>query len=85
MEAAGFVAFEPSQTDRRCKAIRLTKPGLDAIEQIGRYIQQTENKLVEGMTDLEAAEFRRLLQIAAHNLGVCSPRFPKQQKEESDL
>lgn len=85
MEMAGFVEFEASQTDRRCKAVCLTKKALAAIEQTGQHIRQTEAKLVDGMTEEEAAEFRRLLQIAAHNLGVCSPRFPKQQKEESDL
>lgn len=85
MEAAGFVEFKASQTDRRCKAICLTEKAMAAIEQTGQHIRQTEEKLVEGMTEEESTEFRRLLQIAAHNLGVCSPHFPKQQKEESDL
>ena len=85
MEAAGFVEFEASQTDRRCKAIRLTKQGLAAIERTGQHIQQTEAKLVDGMTETEAAEFRRLLQIAARNMGVCTPHFSKQTKEESNL
>ena len=85
MEAAGFVVFQASETDRRCKSIGLTPKALDAIEQTERYIQQTESKLTDGMSEAEVAEFRRLLEIAAHNLGVCMPHFPKQAKEESNL
>ena len=31
MEASGFVEFQPSQTDRRCKVIGLTQKSLDAV------------------------------------------------------
>jgi len=85
MEHAGFVTFRPSETDRRCKAVALTEKGLSAVEQTGLHIRQTEARLVDGMTEAEIAEFRRLLQMAAHNLGVCTPHITKQKKEESDL
>ena len=46
--------------------------------------EPSETEPAEGMTQAEAAEFRRLLQIAAHNLGVCMPHFPKQKQEVTD-
>ena len=83
MEAAGFVEFQASETDRRCKAVRITAKGLAAVTQTEQHILQTEAKLVEHMTQEEAAEFRRLLQITAHNLGVCMPCQHQNKKEES--
>lgn len=83
MEAAGFVEFRASETDRRCKSVCLTEKGLAAIEETGDHIRRTEAKLVEGMAEAEVAEFRRLLQMAAHNLGVCMPHHLK--KEEPNL
>lgn len=78
MEAAGFVSITASETDRRCKLVALTQKGLDAHEQTSRQIRQSEARLVCGMTDSEVAELRRLLDLAARNLGV----FPKHPKEE---
>lgn len=84
MEAAGFVELEACASDRRCKAIHLTQKAMDAHAQTDRHIQQTEAKLVEHMTQEEAAEFRRLLQLAASNLGVClSHPSCHHSKEES--
>ena len=83
MEAAGFLQFQASEKDRRCKSITLTAKGLNAIEQTCRHIQQTEDKLTDGMTEAQVSEFRCLLKMAAHNLGVCMPHFTKQEKEES--
>ena len=80
LEAAGFVVLHASETDRRCKAIYLTQKAMDTHAQIELHIAQTEAKLVEHMTEAEAAEFRRLLQLAAGNLGVCH----KRKKEEAD-
>lgn len=73
MEASGFITLQASRTDRRCKAVVLTEKGRSAIEKTGQHIRQTEAVLTEGMTPEETAEFRRLLQIAAGNLGVCMP------------
>lgn len=83
MEAAGFLTFQASETDRRCKSIHLTEQAEAAHAQAEQHIRQTEDLLLQGMTDSEAAEFRRLLQIAAKNLGVCC-RHPAtvSQKEE---
>ena len=86
MEAAGFVEFRASEADRRCKSIHLTQKAQELHAQTELHIQQTEEKLVARMSEAEIQEFRRLLQIAAENLGVCMTRHPKQHpKEESTL
>lgn len=82
MEAAGFVEVHASEADRRCKTVILTQKGLDAHTQTSQHIQQTEARLVQGMTEPEIAELRRLLEIAAHNLGVCMPHIGQNKKEE---
>lgn len=86
MEASGFVELQASELDRRCKAVHLTPKAMEAHNQTVLHIQQTEAKLVDGMTEEEIIQFRRLLQAAACNLGVCMPhQRQKHQKEESDL
>lgn len=86
MEASGFVEFQPSQTDRRCKVIGLTQKSLDAVSGAIQKIEETEATLVHGMTDGEAAELRRLLQLVANNLGVCAAPCPRPSiKEEAVL
>ena len=82
MEAAGFVEMHGSETDRRCKAIHMTQKALDALEQTDSHIRQEEAKLVRGMSEEDAAHFRRLLQQAARNLGVCAPHPHVTQKKE---
>ena len=71
METAGYLTFLPNETDRRSKAVVLTQQAMETHARITERIHQTEAKLVADMTDAEAAEFRRLLQKAAHNLNVC--------------
>ena len=85
MEGAGFVELRASEADRRCKEVRITDKGMAAIAQTEQHILQAEARLVEHMTEEETAEFRRLLQIAAHNLGVCMGCQHPNKKEESDL
>lgn len=83
MEAGGFVEFRPSRKDRRCKIIGLTEKSMDAVSDAIQKIEETEAMLVRGMTDAEAAELRRLLQLVANNLGVCAsccaPPAPKEE------
>ena len=82
MEAAGFVEFRPSQTDRRCKVIGLTEKAMKAVSGAIEKIEETEAALVCGMTETEAAELRRLLQLVANNLGVCTAACPKPPTKE---
>lgn len=84
MESAGFVEFQANESDRRCKAVCLTQKAMDAIEQIGRHIESTEQRLTAGMTEDEIIQFRQLLEKAAKNLNVCHKHpIQNQKKEES--
>ena len=84
MEAAGFVGLRSNEADRRCKSIYLTPKALEIHAQTEAHIRDSEATLVQNMTETDIGEFRRLLQIAATNLGVCvhPPIFPK---EDSNL
>lgn len=85
MEAAGFVTLEESSADRRCKAIRLTPKAMAAHDLTDLHIQQTEARLTANMSEAEIQAFRRLLQLAAENFGVCvKPTIPSNEKEESN-
>ena len=82
MEAAGYVTLQPSPTDRRCKRIGLTEKAMNAVADAIKKIEATEAALVRGMTEAEATELRRLLQLAANNLGVCAPHQTSSQPKE---
>lgn len=82
MEAAGFLTMEASAADRRCRAIHLTEKAEAAQEQTEQYILETEALLLRGMSDTEIAEFRRLLQLTATNLGVFCDRIPPKPPKE---
>lgn len=71
MEAAGFLHLQAKENDRRCKAIYLTQKAMNAHNTIETHLKQSEAQLLDGMTEEEQLQFRRLLQIAAKNLGVC--------------
>ena len=71
MESAGFVTLSASSSDKRCKAIVLTPKALSAHDTIEKHLQTSEELLLQGLNDTERAEFRRLLQLTAKNLGVC--------------
>lgn len=71
MEAAGYVQVDLSSSDRRYKTIRLTPKAMEIHSQMEDCIMQINTRLVENMSAEEQTEFRRLLQIAANNLGVC--------------
>ena len=86
MESAGFVTFEASETDRRCKTIRLTPLAEAAHAEAEGYIRQTEAILTDGMSEEEAAQLRSLLSKAASNLGVfCRHPAISLSKEETAL
>lgn len=83
MEAAGFITLRAKEDDRRCKAICLTPKAMDAHDAIERHLHHSEAQLLDGMTEEEQAQFRRLLQIAAKNLGVCCKPPAIDEKEDT--
>lgn len=86
MESAGFVTFEASETDRRCKTIHLTPLAEETHAEAEHYIRQIEATLMDGMTEEEVAQLRSLLNKAADNLGVfCRHPAVSLPKEERTL
>lgn len=84
MEAAGFIALRAKEDDKRCKAIELRQKAIDAHDAIEKHLRSSEEQLLGGMTEAEQATFRRLLQIAAKNLGVgCKPPAIKKNETEA--
>lgn len=83
METAGFISLRAKEGDKRCKAIVLTPKAIDAHDAIEEHLHRSEAQLLEGMTVEEQDHFRRLLQIAARNLGVCCKPPAIDEKEET--
>ena len=80
MEKKGFLEFRPDAVDRRCKRIYLLPKGKECNEMLHSTIQVTEEKLVEGFTEEEKAQFSAFIERAIHNMH-CHPCKP-QHKEE---
>jgi DNA-binding MarR family transcriptional regulator len=70
MEAAGFLTLQASDTDRRCKTIHLTELAEATHAKAEQHIQEIEDLLLQGMTETDVAEFRRLLKLVSGNLGI---------------
>lgn len=85
MEAAGFLTFQASDTDRRCKTIHLTELAEAIHAQTDQHIRQTEDLLLQGMSETDAAELRRLLKQVSGNLGIfCRHLKPNLPKEDTN-
>jgi DNA-binding MarR family transcriptional regulator len=80
LEKKGFLEFRPDAVDRRCKRIYLLPKGKECNEMLHSTIQVTEEKLVEGFTEEEKAQFSAFIERAMHNMH-CHPCKP-QPKEE---
>lgn len=83
LEKKGFIEFRPDGQDRRCKRIYLLPKGEECNETIHRTILATEEKLVEGFTPQEQAQFMELLERALANMGFTPPKhFIKEETNE---
>ena len=65
----GFLTFAVSEADHRRKHLTLTQKAHDAHAQTVKIIQESDALLTARMTEAEAAEFRRLLRLAAGKRG----------------
>ena len=81
LEKKGFIEFRPDEKDRRCKRIHMLPKGQACIELMHRTIQENEERIVQGFSDEEKAQFASLLERAISNMGG-SP-CQRNQKEES--
>lgn len=81
LEKKGFIEFRPDEKDRRCKRIHMLPKGQACVELMHRTIQENEERIVQGFSDEEKAQFASLLERAISNMGG-SP-CQRNQKEES--
>ena len=81
LEKKGFIEFRPDEKDRRCKRIHMLPKGQACIELMHRTIRENEERIVQGFSDEEKAQFASLLERAISNMGG-SP-CQRKLKEES--
>lgn len=68
LEAKGLITKTVSSDDGRKIILNLTEQGLELENKLKEIALQTQQCLVEGMSDNEQEEFSRLLQIALDNM-----------------
>ena len=83
LEKKGFIEFRPDEADRRCKRIFVLPKGLELNETMHRTIQATEERMVEGFSQEEQAQFREFLHRAIQNMGgdPCKRRHKEETQE----
>ena len=57
----GFVSRQPDDVDRRRNVISITKPGLVAVDRVGRVVDRVQDDVMEPLSDSERKTFLRLL------------------------
>ena len=89
MEKKSLLIRQTDEADARKSVILLTEEGLALEGGLKKVAAQTETILLQGMTDAEQAELKRLLQIALDNMSsfrTLAPRevhtFDKERREE---
>lgn len=68
LERSGMIVREDVRGDKRLRKIVPTKNAITAIEEIDKNIKRNEEKLAEGLTEKEIAEFLRAASIMAKNM-----------------
>jgi MarR family transcriptional regulator, repressor for mepA len=72
LEKKGFIERIRSVSDDRAKEISLTLKGRELIATFNSVFSETENKIVQGMTEEQKILFLELLKIVVKNFD-CSP------------
>ena len=82
LEKKGFLEFRPDPQDRRCKRICILEKGLGCHRQILKVIRSNEERILQGFTPEEQAQFANFLQRAVTNMGgnLCC----RKHKEETE-
>lgn len=64
LEKAGYAERRPDPTSRRSILIFITKVGKDKVTELRNTVQETNKRVLSGLTKVEQREFIRLLQKA---------------------
>ena len=81
LEKKDFIALLPDEHDRRCKRIHVLPKGRQCQENMHRVISGNEQRLVEGFTPEEQAQFAAFLHRAIENMGAASCPKPTHKEE----
>lgn len=67
LEKKGYIIRNANETDERVKNLFLTKKGQDLVEEFEQVFNETEKRIVMGMTKQQKDEFLQLLKIVSKN------------------
>ena len=81
LEQKDFIEMRPDELDRRCKRIYIREKGLQLDEMMHQTVRSTEERMVQGFTEDEKAQFADLLRRAIDNMG--GNPCKRKHKEES--
>ena len=84
LERKDFIEILPDEHDRRCKRIHVLPKGRECQETMHQVIRSNEERLLEGFTEAEQAQFADFLQRAIGNMGgsSCPRPIPKEENKE---
>ena len=81
LEQKGFIELRTDPNDRRCKRIYILPKGHECHERMHQTIRSNEERMVQGFTEAEKAQFAELLTRAIENMGG-SPCQRKHKEED---
>lgn len=83
LEQKGFLELRTDPDDRRCKRIYVLPKGKQCLDLMHNTISSNEQRMVQGFSEEEQAQFAALLQRAITNMGG-SPCRHKHKEEQSE-
>ena len=83
LEQKEFIKMRPDALDRRCKRIYIREKGLEVDEIMHQTVRSTEERMVQGFTEEEKAQFTDLLCRAIDNMGgnPCKRKHKEEPQE----
>lgn len=83
LEQKEFIEMRPDALDRRCKRIYIREKGLEVDEIMHQTVRSTEERMVQGFTEEEKAQFTDLLCRAIDNMGgnPCKRKHKEEPQE----
>ena len=76
LEAKGYLRFEPSPEDRRCKQILVAERALETNQQVLDHLAASEQRLVGDMSPAEITQLHSFLDRMIQNLSASSSAPP---------
>lgn len=77
LEAQGFVARRPDETDGRLTVVHLTEAGRASIDHITAAGQLSERQAAEGLSEKDVRNLLKLLRVMDENLHAGMPEGPR--------